>query len=232
MTPVVCLVVASLAFSNWVLDATFDADGLGRVMETADAFFAGRETPYSWLVLPHQAWLARALESSGHSLREEVQCMALPLDTHHPAQALQTEIRRVDSEDGLRIAFSIDDSYAEFSAQQIEERVQHNIPELADPDQAWFLVYVEGTAAAVTSLHFLEGGRIAYLSGATTLPGYRNRGLYKALLRHRLALASQRGALWGYHAVTDTSAPILHNHGFQSLSRLRVYSRSRATTIS
>jgi ribosomal protein S18 acetylase RimI-like enzyme len=51
--------------------------------------------------------------------------------------------------------------------------------------------YIDGALAGVATLRMDEG--IAQLAGAATLPQFRRRGVQTALLRHRLAEASQAG---------------------------------------
>lgn len=54
-----------------------------------------------------------------------------------------------------------------------------------------FLVRVHGEPAGAASMRLDDG--IAQLSGATTLPAFRRRGIQTALLRHRLEFARQAG---------------------------------------
>lgn len=56
-----------------------------------------------------------------------------------------------------------------------------------------------------------------YLTGAVTLPDFRGRGVYRATVAARLAMARRDGvALATTHARCATSAPILERLGFQT----------------
>ena len=59
------------------------------------------------------------------------------------------------------------------------------------PDSHGFLAFVEGQPAGGGMLGLVEG--VALLSGDAVLPRFRGRGLQKALIRARLALARARG---------------------------------------
>ncbi len=79
----------------------------------------------------------------------------------------------------------------------------------------------EPAATAGAALH----PRSVYMIGGVVLPAFRGRGLYRALVDARLALARQRGIeLSTSLAKSDTSAPILERMGFETYCNLDVYS--------
>lgn len=60
-----------------------------------------------------------------------------------------------------------------------------------DPRYQTFLAYDDGVPSATGSLYM--HGDYAYLGNAHTIPAHRERGLQKALIRHRLHVAAQLG---------------------------------------
>ena len=67
-------------------------------------------------------------------------------------------------------------------------------------------------------------GEIAQLWGAVTLPGYRRRGCYRAVLAERLRLAREHGAaLAVVKGRVTTSGPILLRAGFADYGEERCY---------
>lgn len=81
-----------------------------------------------------------------------------------------------------------------------------------------FLARYDGEPAATAGAVVFE--RSIYLLGGVTLPRYRGRGLYGALVAARLTHARARGvALATSHAIAATSAPILERLGFETLCR-------------
>jgi GNAT superfamily N-acetyltransferase len=77
-----------------------------------------------------------------------------------------------------------------------------------------YIARIDGEAAG-TALLYIADGR-ALLGGMATLPAYRGRGLQGALIRHRVARASELGC----HLVVSTTIPAnrsglnLQRHGF------------------
>src|SRR5262249_23948322 len=86
---------------------------------------------------------------------------------------------------------------------------------LADPARRHRLFVARCDGAAAATAGYMALDRSAYLVGGVTLPRFRRRGLYHALVGARLRPAAERGlALATSLAIADTSAPILAQMGF------------------
>jgi Acetyltransferase (GNAT) domain len=84
------------------------------------------------------------------------------------------------------------------------------------------LASVRGEPAAVGGCTL--GGEVAKLWGAVTLPEYRRRGGYRAVLAERLRLARAHGATLALvKGRVETSGPILLRSGFTLYSEERCY---------
>ena len=91
------------------------------------------------------------------------------------------------------------------------------------PRHHLFLAYCDGKPAATAGA--VVFARSVYLLGGVTLPEFRGRGAYRALVAARLAFARARGiALATSHARAQTSAPILERLGFEMLVRYDTFS--------
>jgi GNAT superfamily N-acetyltransferase len=89
----------------------------------------------------------------------------------------------------------------------------------ADPDQ---LVIVVAEAAGVVVcagwLRFPPGTEFATLWGGGTLPEWRGRDIYRALVAHRARLAAERGRRYLEVDASDDSRPILERLGFSPVT--------------
>ena len=84
------------------------------------------------------------------------------------------------------------------------------------------LASVRGEAAAVGGCTLR--GEVAHLWGAVTLPEYRRRGAYRAVLAERLRLARAHGATLALvKGRVETSGPILLRSGFAVYDEERCY---------
>jgi predicted acetyltransferase len=79
------------------------------------------------------------------------------------------------------------------------------------------VAYVDGKPVSYARNEFMggKGNPFVGLYGGSTLPEYRNRGIYTAMIAARLREARERGAEFIFvDARQDTSMPILQKLGF------------------
>ena len=96
----------------------------------------------------------------------------------------------------------------------------------------YVMARVEG--AIVGTAGFVVKPQSAYLVGGNVLPRYRGRGIYRALVDHRLERIRAMGIkLATTQARESTSAPILEALGFETVYRSRMYTLvdSRAAVV-
>lgn len=86
---------------------------------------------------------------------------------------------------------------------------------------------VDGVAAGCAVLRVEEDG-IAYLRNAFTLPEFRGRGVYLAMIEARIAFARAAGCVAAVvQAQIHSSSPVLRKRGFEPLCRLYGHMRMR-----
>jgi GNAT superfamily N-acetyltransferase len=72
-------------------------------------------------------------------------------------------------------------------------------------------------------VRYLPGTRFASLWGGSTLPQWRRRGIYRALVAHRARLADARGYLFLQVDASDDSRPILQRLGLVPVTTTTPY---------
>jgi hypothetical protein len=86
----------------------------------------------------------------------------------------------------------------------------------------FFLARVGGECVGTAGL--IHKRRCVYLVGGNVIAAFQHRGVYRALLDERIALASQLGSPLAVTQARDaTSAPILEKLGFESLYTSYIY---------
>jgi GNAT superfamily N-acetyltransferase len=91
-----------------------------------------------------------------------------------------------------------------------------------DPARHFFLALLDGEPAGAGWATVEEEGVL--LNGGTVAPRFQGRGVYRALLAARLALARRMGvAGLATHAKRSTSAPILDRLGFSTVGAWRAF---------
>lgn len=81
----------------------------------------------------------------------------------------------------------------------------------------------EGEAVAAAWVVMRPGARFAGLWGGSTHPAFRGRGIYRALVSHRAAIAAVRGIPLLRVDASAASRPILHANGFMELTTTTPY---------
>ena len=84
------------------------------------------------------------------------------------------------------------------------------------------LARIDGRAVSTGGCTLVDG--FLRLWGAATLPGFRGRGAYRAVLAERLRIGRERGATTALvKGRVETSAPILARCGFAAYGEDRSY---------
>jgi ribosomal protein S18 acetylase RimI-like enzyme len=81
-------------------------------------------------------------------------------------------------------------------------------------------------AVCAARIEFVHGSDFAGLWGGGTLPQWRGRGIYRALVGYRAALAAERGYRYLQVDASPESRPILERIGFCCLAMTTPYIRS------
>ena len=91
------------------------------------------------------------------------------------------------------------------------------IRSLGDPGIALFVAYAHGVPAAAGRLQTPAGRGFASIWGGGTVPAYRRRGIYRAMVGERAREARRRGYEYLTVDARETSRPILERIGFVAL---------------
>ncbi len=87
------------------------------------------------------------------------------------------------------------------------------------PEKAVAVVaVVDGEPVSGGRVDFEDDVEFAGLFGGVTLPDFRGRGLYRAVVAKRAELARERGYRWLYSDSLPTSRPILERLGFVAIT--------------
>ena len=163
--------------------------------------------------------LGKRLVAHGFEPQEPESIMVLPLDDVPPRLLAPPahEIRRITDPALLKHVKQVNDVVW-------EEDQADLYAELADtmtgrPEQlSVYVAYRNESPVAAAWLRINEGKPFASLWGGSTLPDYRGRGYYTALLAIRAQEAVRRGARFLTVDAGPMSRPIVARHGFQQIT--------------
>jgi ribosomal protein S18 acetylase RimI-like enzyme len=220
-----------LVSHNAVLLARLAPHEVRARVEEVVAEHAARGAGFRWVVGPSSepADLAEQVLASGAERLGESVGMAMTIpedDLTLDMPGLAVEPLRVDNLDEFaslnRLAWERDDAF--------EARMRYLANKaLGEPTnrRSW-IAYLDGEPVAASSLRLLPD--LGYLQGCAVVPAHRRRGIYRALLRHRLHYLREQGfryaAVW---AAASGSAITCRSLGFQTICSAEFFEWAPAT---
>jgi len=206
---------------------TFASDrDLDRVIEEQLEYFLPMEQPFTWKVYEHdhRSHLVEKLLARGFVFDDDdpgdMMILDVNKDSHRLPQPASADIRQIHNLDGLKdVVYVLDRVYGNDNSWVFDRLGNHiEIPGYLSV----FVSYVDDQPASVAWTYFPDG-QFALLFAGSTIPEYRNQGLYTNLLSVRLQEIRERT----YHiAVVEAGAmsrPIVAKHGFTHLTTLFDY---------
>lgn len=189
--------------------------------------FAARGLPVEWKTYAYDepADLPTRLEAAGFEPEERETVLVGPVDAlgGHSAEVDGVVIRET-SEPGDFAAIGVLHSEVwgedwSWIAQDLGDRTAR-----VGPDGfRVFVAEAEGRLVSAAWLVMRPGTEFASLWGGSTLEQYRGRGIYRALVARRAALARDAGYAYLQVDASDMSRPILERLGFVALTTTTPY---------
>jgi len=192
------------------------------IAEREADFFRKRGAGAEWKVYSHDhpVGLETALAAAGWADDGPETFLALDLAGAMLADAPPpgVEVRRVRDRQGCADLVAVSD--AAFGREE-PWRLETLTERLGDPTQVLFVAYADGHPVSSGRLELAAGRPFAGLYGGGTVPGWRGRGAYRALVAARAAEARRQGVSHLTVDARETSRPILERLGFVPLATIR-----------
>lgn len=102
------------------------------------------------------------------------------------------------------------------------EELAENVAAAPGDLQVW-TAEADGVVVSAARIEFRPGTEFAGLWGGSTLPQWRGRGIYRALVARRAQLAAARGVRYLQVDASPDSAPILRRLGFHTVTTTTPY---------
>lgn len=197
------------------------APSLNRVLEIADAFFAGQEGGYGVLVEGDAGHPVEAeLKARGWTVFEDEPALVLPAIPPSSPPLPGFQVRPVVDE-AVRRAFMAVCAEAFNTPAETMEQLAPSLVCMTDPDIAFLVGSCEDLPVATAMMS--RSGRAVEIAGVATLPSHRRRGLGTAIT----AAALQEGAARGCTTAVLRSGPmsfaLYQRMGFLPVCRHRTY---------
>lgn len=212
---------------GWVNWSRLTESNADRVIAEQVAFFTARCQNFEWKRFGHDlpADIDERLLRHGFSPEERETVVVLDLEeTPFPAQVPSegVEVCRITGLADLDTVVQIEDAVWNESHAWILDELSQELVLPGEPT-LMYLAYADGVPASAAWIRFQKGTDFASLFGGSTLPQYRKRGLYTALLAVRAAAARERGYRFLSVDASEMSRPILEKYGFVPITTATAY---------
>ncbi len=193
------------------------------VIRAEISYFERLGQSFEWKVYDHDnpPDLKKRLLAAGFESGEAEALMVLDLNEAPAAlrQPVTVDVRRVSHPDQIADLVAVQQQVwpdADFIA-WLEQALSDNLQ--GDPEHiSIYVAYVDNQPASGAWITFHQGSQFAGLWGGSTLPEYRRRGLYTALVAVRLQEARRRGVRFLTIDASPMSRAVLEKFNFQLLS--------------
>jgi hypothetical protein len=215
-------VVRAIGEESGVVFSDLSAANARACVAAEAEFFRGQGVAAEWKLYGHDQppELPELLAAAGFVAGEPETLMARDLSEGLPEGPTLSGVvvRRATDPTGARDAAAANE--AAFGSEG-RKPLSWYVGLIDRPDEALFVAYAEDRPVASGRLELPPGRAFAGLYGGGTAVEFRGRGVYRALVRARTALAFERGYRYATVDAQETSRPILERSGFVAITTTR-----------
>ncbi|GAQ52982.1 GNAT family N-acetyltransferase [Streptomyces acidiscabies] len=218
--------IASAEGWNGILWSGFEAGDADAVIAEQVALYTGLGREFEWKTYSHDtpADLGERLQAAGF----------VPDDAESLLIAeTKTQLTGAEPPEGVRIEPVTDMAGVELMVRANERAFGRDgswlrdllrLRLVEDPDLLVAVVALAGDEPVSSArMELIPGTRFAGLWGGGTVPEWRGRGIYRALISYRARIAAERGFEFLQVDATEDSRPILEGLGFAKLGTTTPY---------
>jgi GNAT superfamily N-acetyltransferase len=198
-----------------------------QVIDAQRDYFARRGTPVEWKYYDYDqpADLPARLVAAGFQPDEEETMLVAEAAAIDPAVALPPGVRLVpvNDEAGVAATMAVHDlAFTEHPSPELGKRLLTQFRDT--PELLHMVVAMAGDEpVSAARIEFIPGTDFAGLWGGGTVPAWRGKGIFRALVAYRAGLAAEAGYRYLQVDALPTSRPILQRLGFQEVARTTPY---------
>jgi GNAT superfamily N-acetyltransferase len=225
-TPHVVRQVSQLGDRSSIAYSHLSGDDVEAVVEREIEYFSDIGHDFEWKVFGHDTPvdLGTRLINRGFEPEEEEALLVLDMAATPIVQKAipGIDMRRLSTPDALADVRVVEEAvWGEDFSRLIDELSLTLLQ--APATLSVYVVYADNQPVSSAWIRFHQGSQFASLWGGSTLPAYRGRGLYRALIETRAAEALARNVRFLTVDASPMSRPILERNGFGLIGFSRPY---------
>ncbi|NUS22818.1 MAG: GNAT family N-acetyltransferase [Streptomyces sp.] len=225
--PLLRIVGQFRGFVSGPRDLGVDGEELDLLIARQRDFFAGRGEAVEWKTRGHDtpADLTARLGEAGFVPEDRETVLigrAAEMAVREPVLPDGVTLRRVTADADIRRIAAMESAVWGQDRGWLADDLIGRVATAPD-EIAFHVAEADGEVVSAAWLAFRAGTDFASLWGGSTLAAWRGRGIYRALVATRAALAATRGVTYLHVDASDDSAPILRRLGFTAVTTTTPY---------
>lgn len=211
---------------NGVLWSDLDEEGADAAIAEQVGHFASLGLDFEWKTYAHDrpADLGERLLAAGFTAEDEEAVMVADVQELPTDAALPEGVRLLTVTDAAGVDLLSEAAEQAFGTPNpaLRQRLLDQLER--DSETVSMVVAMAGDRPVCSArMEFVPGTEFAGLWGGGTVPEWRGRGIYRALVAHRARQAAEAGYRYLQVDATDQSRPILQRLGFVRLTSTTPY---------
>jgi GNAT superfamily N-acetyltransferase len=213
--------------TSCIVWSQLDAGSADAAIAAQQAYFTARGTPVEWKYYDYdlpadlpQRLLAAGFEADDEELMLVAETAAISHEVVLPAGV---RLEPVADEAGIQAMMAVHDlAFAEHPSPELGPRLAAQLRDA--PDSLQIVVAMAGDEpVSAARIEFVPGTDFAGLWGGGTIPAWRRKGIFRALVAYRAGLAAARGYRYLQVDALPPSRPILQRLGFRAVATTTPY---------
>ncbi|UTR09847.1 GNAT family N-acetyltransferase [Evansella sp. LMS18] len=192
-----------------------------QIIQEEKRYFADRGMEFEWKVHSYDqpSNLKEILQREGFSIDEKEALMIIDSKEKelYFTEEPQINVRELTDEKGIRDLVRLEEDIWKENYTDLADRLWKD--KLTSPESLFLYGIYNGDRLVSGAWMYIEtGSSFASFWGGSTLPEYRGKGYYTALLAVRRKKAAEKGCYLFTVDASEMSRPILEKHGFECLA--------------
>jgi GNAT superfamily N-acetyltransferase len=212
--------------TSCIIWSQLTTDTVDAAIAAQRAYFTARGTPVEWKYYDYDqpADLPRRLITAGFEPDEEELMLVAETTaiSHDVLLPDGVRLERVTDEAGLAAMMAVRDLAFDEPSPELLGRLAYQLRDA--PESVELVVAMAGNEpVSAARIELVPGTDFAGLWGGGTVPAWRSKGIFRALVGYRAGLAAARGYRYLQVDAMPMSRPILQRLGFQAVASTTPY---------
>ncbi len=211
--------------TSWIIWSALTDDTADAAIAAQKAYFTTRGTPVEWKYYDYDQPedLPARLVAAGFEPDDDEMMLVAETNGIDSQVVLPAGVRLVPVADeaGLAAMMSVHDlAFTDHPSPELEARLRG---QLGSEQVQMVVAMADDEPVSAARVEFVAGTDFAGLWGGGTVPAWRGKGIFKALVAYRAGLAAARGYRYLQVDALPTSRPILQRLGFVPVASTTPY---------